>query len=423
MQVRRLRKVLTFAYDSCPFYHDLYKMKGFVPEEVRTIDDFRKKVPIITKRDLTRILPRDFTAGICPGELIPNMRSISLTSGVTGLNTFVVTGSDFMDRFVQNYLAREMWMEMLRPNMRVFLQLSGWHFIALSMNRLAQYFSLKVVSPWGTQMYKFAKGYVEMLEESNPDYIVTTPSMLHSVMDECKKEGKEIRRVFENVKYVSVAGEIISPLERSKLVDELGVYDIFESGGSVDGIWGGGECSAHRGHHVWMDHGFLEIVEPETGEPLGTRECGAIVNTHFSLDASIYIRFNSQDYGEMLDGDCECGRTHNRVEIYDRIMNVVTVESKRVSVYDLIACFESIDEISEALFTILLSSDNARDILTLKIAQTPRVKSPEMTSAKLEDTIRMRLGLSSVRISWVPLNEMEFIHGKIVRIKNETAQR
>lgn len=394
-----------------------------MPREIRTIDDFRKRVPIITKKDLTKMLPRDFTAGTCANTLMRNMRSISLTSGVTGVNTFVVTGPEFMDRFVQNYLAREMWMEMLRPNMRVFLQLSGWHFIALSMNRLAQYLSLKVISPYGTQMYKFANGYVKMLEESSPDYIVTTPSMLHSIIEECKAGGKEIQKVFDNVKYISVAGEIISPLERSKLVDELGVYDIFESGGSVDGIWGGGECSSHRGHHVWMDHGFLEVVEPETGEPLESRERGAIVNTHFSPDASIYIRFNSQDYGEMLDGDCECGRTHNRVEIYDRIMNVVKIGTKKISVYDLIGCFENIEEVSEALFTIVLSSNNSKDELVLEIAQTPKVKNPEITTEKLKDSILMRLGISTVRMRWIPLNEMEFIHGKILRIKNEPAQR
>lgn len=410
---------MTYAYANCPFYHKLYRLKGFVPSEVRTMDDFRKRVPVITKNDLAKTISFDFTAGILPSRLKQSKRSITMTSGVTGVNTYVVTGPRFIDRFVKSYLSREMWMEMLRPNMRVFLQLCGWHFIAISMNRLAQLFSLKVISPWGTQMYKFSKNYVKLLEESSPEYMVTTPSMLLSILEECRTAGREIHRVFEKVKYISVAGEVLPSLQRSKLVDELGVYDIFESGGSVDGIWGGGECFAHKGHHVWMDHGFLETVD-STGEPLAVGERGALVNTHFSLNGSVYIRFNSQDYGEILDGDCECGRTHCRVEIYDRIMNTVTINSRRISVSELVSCFERVPEVSDALFTIVLSRNGEESILRLKVARSPRIRDTESTEAKLREVIRHRLSIENVRFDWRLPNELEYIHGKIVRIEKES---
>ncbi len=414
-QLVSLKRVLRHAYSECSFYRRLFRQSGLNPEDVHTFDDFKRKVPIVTKKDLVDEMRRtgDYTAGIFPANLKGRMGNIVLTSGVTGLNTFLVTTKPFMERFATGYMSREMWMEMLRPKMTVFLQVCGWHFVALALNRVMQTFHNNVIAPWGTQMYKFSRGFVSALEESRPEYMITTPSMLLSVVNECKKQGIEPARLFDSVKYMSVAGEGITPGTRRKLTNELGLYDMFESGGSVDGVWGGGECLAHNGHHVWMDQGFIEVVDPESCEPLGSGERGAAVNTHFSLDGSIYIRFNSQDYASVSDEGCECGRTHNRIEIYDRLSNSVVVGTRRISTHELALCFEQVPEVADGLFSVVR---NRMDKLALKVALTSGVKDPKRTEQRLTRAIRNILGTDSA-IEWVDPNDLTLVHGKLVRIE------
>jgi len=422
IQLKKLRRVVLFAYHQCPLYHRLFRSADVHPDEIRSFEDFRMRVPLVRKQDLVEEIKRtgDYTAGIFPVSQLGRIRNVTLTSGTTAANTFIAATDSFTERFARGYLSREMWMEGLRPGMRVLMQVSGWHFFGLGMNRLMRRWNNEVVTPRGTQMYKFSREHVKLLLERKPEYFITTPSMLSSVIDECHDARLEPEEVFESVRYVHVAGEGLTPVARKRLIETIGVEDIFESGGSVDGIWGGGECRSHEGHHVWMDQGYLEVVDPETGEPLGAEEArGAAVNTHFSLDASIFIRFNSQDFVTMTDDECRCGRTHNRVEIHDRLSNVVAVGPKKVTPHEVAVCLEEIPEAASTLFAIVRDARRP-DTLNLRVARTDAIRNPEKIARKLTQVLRGALGIDSV-VSWVDPGSMKFVHGKLVRVVDEDA--
>ena len=420
IQLKRLRRLLAFAFQECRFYRRLFRTVGVLPEEIRSFDDFWRKVPVVKKHDLVEEIKRtgDYTAGIYPVSKLGRLRNVSLTSGTTATNTFIAATDSFTERFARVYLSREMWMEGLRPGMRVLMQVSGWHFFGLGMNRLMRRWGNDVITPRGTQTYKFSREHLELLLNRRPEYFITTPSMLSSVIDECDAARMEPEKVFESVRFVHVAGEGLTPGARKRLIERTGVEDVFESGGSVDGIWGGGECSLHQGHHVWMDQGYLEVVDPRTGEALGPGQArGAAVNTHFSLDASVFIRFNSQDFVTLTDEECACGRTHNRVEIHDRLSNLVEVGRRQVSPHEIAICLEGIPETASALFVVVRDARKT-DVLNLRLARTRAVSDPRKTARKVSDALRETLGIDSV-VSWVDADSLRFVHGKLVRVIDE----
>ncbi len=65
--------------------------------------------------------------------------------------------------------------------------------------------------------------------------------------------------------------------------------------------------------HVFEDHFYPEIVDPETGEPVATGEPGELVLTTLTKQAQPVIRYRTRDITRMLAGDCPCGRTGRRI--------------------------------------------------------------------------------------------------------------
>lgn len=52
VHLRRIRKLIAYAYEHVPFYRQLYDKAGFRPDDIRSLDDFNAIVPVIDKMDL-----------------------------------------------------------------------------------------------------------------------------------------------------------------------------------------------------------------------------------------------------------------------------------------------------------------------------------------------------------------------------------
>jgi len=74
------------------------------------------------------------------------------------------------------------------------------------------------------------------------------------------------------------------------------------------------ECRENKGGlHVFEDHFYPEVVDPETGEPVAAGELGELVITTLTKTAQPVIRYRTRDMTRFLPGDCPCGRTSRRI--------------------------------------------------------------------------------------------------------------
>ena len=64
--------------------------------------------------------------------------------------------------------------------------------------------------------------------------------------------------------------------------------------------------------HIWSDYVYLEIVDPDTGEPVPDGEPGEIVLTTLQKEGAPLVRFRTHDLSRIVPGPCECGSTHPR---------------------------------------------------------------------------------------------------------------
>jgi len=104
---------------------------------------------------------------------------------------------------------------------------------------------------------------------------------------------------------------------RNKLEAAWDSYDARDIYGLTEVIGPGVaiECRENKGGmHVFEDHFYPEIVDPETGEPTPDGELGELVITTLTKHAQPVLRYRTRDITRFLEDGCPCGRTSRRIE-------------------------------------------------------------------------------------------------------------
>lgn len=365
----RLGEVLERA-SRLPFYRERLALAGAAAPE--SFEVFATAVPTFRKADLIAELKRSggHTSGI--KALDGAAAAVVLTSGTLGFPTFASLGADELEHGSPREVLRELWMDGMRPRMRVMCQYPAWHHLSMLDNRALEWMEADVVCPWGTFTPRFVGQALELIAERRPEYLLTVTTMLHAIVEEALAQGVDVLELFEPVRYAMVAGEPVSAGQRRLLVELLGLEDLFERGGSSDGLWGAADCPAHRGHHVWLDHHWVEVLDPESGEPLGPGRRGTVVVTNLTLDRSLYVRFDTEDLGEILPGPCPCGRSHPRIELYGRLADCVRVEGRLVAPYDVRALLDEVPGLVGVPLVIVREAEEM-DRLQVRLDGTVRI--------------------------------------------------
>ncbi len=102
---------------------------------------------------------------------------------------------------------------------------------------------------------------------------------------------------------------------REEIEEKLGLeaYDIY----GLAEIIGPGvsvECPYHNGLHIAEDHFYPEIIDPQTGEPLGYDQWGELVLTTLTKEGLPLVRYRTRDRTMLRAEKCACGRTMVRME-------------------------------------------------------------------------------------------------------------
>ena len=181
------------------------------------------------------------------------------------------------------------------------------------------------------------------------------------------------------------------------------------------------ECTEQNGLHIWEDYYIVEIVDPDTLEPVPEGEVGELVLTTINREAMPLLRYRTRDLTRILPGECPCGRHHARldrmkgrsddmiilkgVNIFPIQIETILLQFKELST-DYLITLETIDTNDEMTIEVelneLFTDDYARlQSLTREI------------SRQLRDEI-----LVTPRIKLMPKGALPKSEGKAVRVKD-----
>ncbi len=154
---------------------------------------------------------------------------------------------------------------------------------------------------------------VMLLRDFRVNAICATPSYFLHLIERAAELGIDLRDL--PLRAGVFGAEPWTPAMRQRIEADAGIkaFDIY----GLSEIIGPGvaaECSAQDGLHVFEDHFYPEVIDPETGAVLPDGQEGELVLTTLSKRAMPMIRYRTRDITRLVAEPCACGRTLRRME-------------------------------------------------------------------------------------------------------------
>ena len=414
LQLNKLRASIARALHS-PFYAKLYREQNICAEAIRSMDDVRK-LPITTKDDLRAGYP--FELLTCPKDQVIRMHC---TSGTTGNPAAVLYSRHDLDSWA-NLMARSMFATGARPA-DVFQNMSGYGLFTGGLG--FQYgaerlgcLSIPAAAGNSRRQIKLMQDFGTTIAHSIPSYL----GRLHAVFIENGLDpirDTKLERLFIGAEPHSEETRLrIQEMFGAKAYNSFGMTEMNGPGVAF-------ECSCQNGMHLWEDCYLLEIVNPDTLEPVPDGEIGEMILTTLDREAMPIIRYRTRDLTRIIPDECPCGRTARRIDrIKGRSDDMFIIKGCNVFPIQIERVLMRIREIGSD-YLIVLDRNEEGDTLTVQA----ELKSESFTDDyKQLDALRRRIAndlrdeiLVTPAIQLVGPGELPKNEGKAVRVKDVRA--
>ncbi len=405
LQLERMKWSLRHAYDNVPFYKSSFDAAGVHPDNLTDLSDLAK-FPFTVKTDLRDNYP--FKMFAVPRAQVARIHA---SSGTTGQPTVV----GYTQRDLEHWgsvVARSLRAAGMRPgdmlhNAYGYGLFTGGLGIHLGADAL------------GLTTYPISGGMtprqVRLIEDFKPKGITVTPSYSLSILDEFAAQGLDPRDcslevgIFGAEPWTNAMRQEIEQAFDMHALDIYGLSEVMGPGVSM-------ECVETKdGLHIWEDHFFPEIINPETGEPVAEGEQGELVFTSLTKEAFPIIRYRTRDLTRLLPGTARSMRR----------MEKVTGRSDDMIILRGVNVFPT--QIEEALmatkglaphFQIELSRPNRMDQMRVlcecadaSVSDDARAAAAKAMAAQIKQTVGISVQIDVADVGGVARSE-----GKAVRI-------
>ena len=302
LQLSRLRETIA-STENVPFYQKMFAENKLSANTIQTLEDL-KKFPFTTKDDLRNNYPFGMTA-------IPLKKCVRLhsSSGTTGNPTVVLHSAKDLDEWA-NQVARCMYMVGIRDT-DIFQNTSGYGMFTGGLG--FQYGAEKLGCLTVPAAAGNSKRQIKFITDFGTNCLHLVPSYALRLSEEMLAEGIDVRKDTKLHTFI-IGAEPHSEEQRQRIQQMCGVkaYNCF----GMSEMCGPGvafECKEQNGLHIWEDYAIVEIINPDTLEPVADGEVGELVLTTLCREAMPLIRYRTRDLTRILSGECKCGRTHRRL--------------------------------------------------------------------------------------------------------------
>jgi phenylacetate-CoA ligase len=303
LQLDRLKWSLRHAYDNVPFYKQSFDDAGMHPDDLKQLSDL-SRFPFTVKTDLRDNYP--FGMFAVPRNQVARIHA---SSGTTGQPTVVGYTKDDLANWGQ-VVARSLRAAGMRPGDMLHNAYGYGLFTGgLGIHLGADALGLSTVPISGGMTPR----QVRLIEDFQPKGITVTPSYALSILDEFANQGIDPRQsslevgIFGAEPWTNAMRLEIEQAFDMHAVDIYGLSEVMGPGVSM-------ECVETKdGLHIWEDHFYPEIINPETGAPVEDGEMGELVFTSLTKQAFPIIRYRTRDLTRLLAGTARSMRRMEKV--------------------------------------------------------------------------------------------------------------
>ncbi len=409
LQLERLQSTVNRVTTHVPFYRKKFKDMGIDPDGFDSLSDIRS-LPFTTKNDLRENYPYGLFA-----VPLRDIVRVHASSGTTGMATVVGytkndlrTWSSMVARILTAAGVTDEDVVQIAFGYGMFTGGFGLHYGA---ERLGA--SVIPISSGNT------KRQIQIMQDFRTTAMVCTPSYALVLADTMSKMDININSL--PLKFGLFGGEPWSEEMRREIQDKLHIIATDNYGLSeVMGPGVAGECIERNGLHINEDHFYVEIIDPETLEPMPMGEVGEVVVTTLTKEGFPVIRYRTRDLARLIDEPCPCGRTLRRMSrVIGRTDDMLIIKGVNVYPMQIEAILFDIED-TEPHYQIIVEREGRLDRITVLVEVMENIFFDQMKQQRgLVDHIKKRLAAElgiGVDVKLVQEQTLERSEGKAKRV-------
>jgi len=401
LQTFRLRRRVLEAYEKVPFFRAKMEALKVLPDDIQKIKDIAK-LPFSVKKDLRDTYPFGLFS-----EPMNRVVRVHASSGTTGKP--IVVGYNQRDIDVwKEVVVRGLVSAGLGPDDVIQVSYGYGLFTGgLGLHYGAEALGATVVPASGGNTYR----QIMLMKDFGVTAVCCTPSYFIHLIDKAQSMDVDMKTlslrfgIFGAEPWTQEMRRYIEANTAIKALDIYGLSEIVGPGVAM-------ECAEQDGSHIFEDHFYPEIIDPETGEVLPDGEEGELVLTTLSKEAMPMIRYRTRDITSLNPERCSCGRTLRRIRrITSRSDDMFIIRGVNVYPSQIETALLSIEGTLPHYQIILRREDNL-DTLEVQV---------EINAQLASDTVSGITALER-RIA-KNLEQIVGIHAIIKLVQPETLQR
>jgi phenylacetate-CoA ligase len=305
-QLEGLQWTVAHAYQGSDFYRQKLDEYRVNPDDIQSLVDIQK-LPFSAADDLGEGYP-------FPLLSVPQSQVVRIhaSSGTTGKRKILSYTRKDIDDWT-HFFARCYEMAGITKEDRVQIAVGYGVWTAGASFQLG-------CEKLGAMAIPAGPGNVDMqcqfLVDLQSTVMCCTASMGLLMAEEVNRRGLKDKVALKKMIFGS---ERSSDAMRRRIKDLLGLEDMFDITGMTE-LYGPGtglDCDRHEGIHYWADYYILEILDPNTLQPVAPGEIGEMVVTTLCKEAAPLIRYRTRDLTRLIQQPCSCG---SLLPLHDRIL-------------------------------------------------------------------------------------------------------
>lgn len=402
LQLKRLKWSLAHAYDNVPFYKKKFDETGVHPHDCQSLEDL-EKFPFTTKQDLRNNYP--FGMFAVPREQVSRIHA---SSGTTGKPSVVGYTKKDIDNWA-TVVARSMRASGTRAGDIVHVAYGYGLFTGgLGAHYGAEKLGCTVIPVSGGMTAR----QITLIQDFKPTTIMVTPSYMLYLLDEFKKAGIDPRKcslqvgIFGAEPWTNAMREELQNAFDMHAVDIYGLSEVMGPGVA-------NECVETKdGLHIWEDHFYPEIIEPDSATVLGDGNKGELVFTSLTKEAFPIIRYRTRDLTTLRQGTARSMRRMDKITGRSDDMFILRgVNVFPTQIEEQVLATEGL----APHFQIELTSEGTMDRMTIYVERISSDLSAEALSKALSSRIKEIVGVSS-SVTICDANGVARSEGKAIRV-------
>lgn len=410
IQLKRLQKLVDRVYKTVEPYKKKMDEAGVKPSDIQSLKDIQK-LPFTLKDDLRDNYP--FGLFTVPMDDVVRVHA---SSGTTGKPTVVgYTKKDI-----------ELWASVMARALScagatkgdMIHNAYGYGLFTggLGAHYGAECLGATVIPASGGN----SKRQITIMQDFKSTVLMATPSYALNLAETMESMGIDPTSlslkvgIFGAEPWSENMREEVEKKLNIRAVDVYGLSEVIGPGVAMECLKSSG------GMHVFEDHFYPEIIDPDTGEVLPPGEKGELVFTTLTKEAFPIIRYRTKDISRLHYETCSCGRTLVRMEkVTGRTDDMLIIRGVNVFPSQVEHVLMGVDGV-EPHYQIVVDREGNMDTMEVRVEVSEGIFSDEIKvlenlTKRIQKDIKDILGVTC-RVKLVEPRSIQRSEGKAQRV-------